>query len=154
DPAAPEEVGVVGAVRVQGSREKFIAAYRDIVSFKKHEAVIEIGRFSDPPATTDLDALTTGRNDFDLHDCKVADCDIRLPAGDIQRITTGVDWKKPDADARAAALFKQTLFAHVQSYVSGGPGRMTQYDDGRTPVRPVTAAEDLIRTSQYLETLK
>src|SRR5258708_2917675 len=28
-PAAPEDVGVVGAVRVNGSRDRLIAAYRD-----------------------------------------------------------------------------------------------------------------------------
>src|SRR5215831_297643 len=79
-PAAPEEFGVAGAVRVQGSRERLVAAYRDIVTFKKSEAVPEIGLFSDPPSGSDLDALTTGRDDFDLRACRVADCDIRLPA--------------------------------------------------------------------------
>src|SRR5579859_6721509 len=41
-PAAPDEVGVVGAVRVRGSRAHFIEAYRDIVTFKKNAAVLEI----------------------------------------------------------------------------------------------------------------
>ena len=48
-PAAPEEIGVVGAVRIQGSRDRLIAEYRDILMFKKSDGVLEIGRFSDPP---------------------------------------------------------------------------------------------------------
>src|SRR5262249_44992108 len=153
-PAAPEEFGVVGAVRVQGSRERLLAAYRDIVTFKRSEAVPEVGLFSDPPSGSDLDALTIGRDDFDLRGCKVGDCDIRLPASAIQRIAATVDWKRPDADARAAALFKQILLANVQAYISGAPGRIAQYDDGSTPVRPLLASEELVGTSPYLDALK
>ena len=154
-PTAPEEFGVAGAVRVEGSRERLIAAYRDIVTFKKSEAVPEIGRFSDPPSSSDLDALTTGRDDFDLRGCKVNDCDIRLPASEIQRIAASVDWKLPDADAHASALFKQMVLANARAYVSDAPGRITQYDDGATPVLPVAAGEELIRTTaRYLDTLK
>src|SRR5262245_39623809 len=153
-PSAPEEFGAVGAIRVQGSRERLIAAYRDIVTFKKSEAVPEIGRFSDPPSSSDLDALTTGRDDFDLRGCKVADCDIRLPASEIRRIAASVDWKRPDADARASALFKQMVLEHVRAYVSGAAGRITQYDDSPTPVLPVVAGEELIRRSRYLDALK
>jgi hypothetical protein len=153
-PAAPHEVGVVGAVRVRGSRDRLVAAYRDIVTFKKSAAVLAIGRFGDPPNSSDLDGLTTSHDDFDLRGCKVADCDIRLPATEIQRIATTIDWREPDADARASALFKEILFANVRSYVTGEPGRITRYDDGRTPVLPVIAGDELIRTSPYLDTLK
>jgi hypothetical protein len=153
-PAAADEVGVVGAVRVHGSRDRLIAAYRDIVTFKKSDAVLEIGRFSDPTRSSDLDALTTNHDDFDLRGCKVADCDIRLPASGIERIAADVDWRRPDADTHASALFKQMLFEHVRSYETGAPGRITQYDDGRAPVLPQVAGEELISTSPYLDTLK
>src|SRR5215470_1540598 len=54
------------ATAPEGSRERLLAAYRDIVSFKRSEAVPEVGVFSDPPSGSDLDALTIGRDDFDL----------------------------------------------------------------------------------------
>jgi len=152
--AAPNEVGVAGAVVVHGSRDRLIAAYRDIVTFKKNEAVLAIGRFSNPPQSSDLDALTTGGDDFDLRDCKVANCDIRLPASAIQHIAASVDWRRPGAEAQASALFKELLFAHVRAYVTGAPGRITQYDDDRTPVLPEIAGDELIRTAPYLDTLK
>jgi len=152
-PAALDEVGVVGAVRVEGSRHRLISAYRDIVTFKRSASVLEIGRFSDPPDSSDLDALTTSHADVDFRGCKVADCDIRLPASGIQRIAASVDWRRPDADTLASALFKQLLFSHVKSYMTGSPGRITQYDDGRTPVLPQIAGDELIRTSPYLDTL-
>jgi hypothetical protein len=152
-PAAADEVGVAGALRIQGSRDRLIAAYRDISTFRKNSGVLEIGRFSDPPDGSDLDELTTNHDDFDLRGCKVGDCDIRLPASDIQHIAATIDWRKAGADAQASALFKQIVFANVQSYATGAPGRITQYDDGRVPVWPVAAGDELIRTSSYLERL-
>jgi hypothetical protein len=150
---APEEVGIVGAVRIQGSRERLIAAYRDIVTFVRSPAVIAVGRFSNPPDSSDLDALKTDRNDFDLRGCKVTDCDIRLPASTIETIATTVDWRRPDAEARVTALFKEMLLVQARSDLTGAPGRITQYDDGRTPVRPMLASEELIGTSRFLDAL-
>jgi hypothetical protein len=155
-PRAPEEIGVVGAVRVQGSRERLIAAYRDIESFRKSTGppALAVGRFSMPPSPMDLDPLATTRDDFDLRACQVGDCDIRLPAADIQRIRGSVNWRLPDADARATALVKEILLTHVRSYTSGEPGRITEYDDGRTPIRPAAAADELIDNAPYLDALK
>jgi hypothetical protein len=152
-PDAPDEVGVVGAVRVEGSRQHLMTAYRDIVTFRKGASVLEIGRFSDPPDSSDLDALTTSHADFDFRGCKVTDCDIRLPASAIQGIASNVDWRRSDADTLAAAFFKKLLFSHVKSYLTGSPGRITRYDDGRTPVLPQIAGDELVRTSPYLDTL-
>src|SRR5262249_42446251 len=55
---------------------------------------------------------------------------------------------------RASAFFKQLLLNHVRSYVTGEPGRITQYDDGGRPILPVSAGDDLIKSSPYLDTLK
>jgi hypothetical protein len=153
-PKAPEEVGVAGAVRIRASRDRLIAAYRDIVTFRKtaNPPVLAIGRFSEPVTPSDLDALTT--DDFDLRDCKVSDCDIGLPSADIQRVGASVDWHRSGAGARASAFFKQLLLSHVRSYMTGGPGRITEYDDGRTPILPQLAGDELIRSSPYLDALK
>jgi hypothetical protein len=155
-PRVPEEVGVVGAVRIRGSRDRLMAAYQDIVTFRRSvkPPVLAIGRFSEQPDSSDLDALTTTSDDFNLRDCKVGDCDIRLPTADIQRVGASIDWRRPGADARALAIFKQILLSHVRSYVTGGPGRMTEYDDGRTRILPAVAGDDLIRSSPYLDALK
>jgi hypothetical protein len=151
---APEEVGAVGAVRIRGSRDRLVAAYRDIVTFRKsaNPPVLAIGRFSERLDPSDLDALTT--DDFDLRGCKVANCAIRLPAAAIERVEASVDWHRPGAGARASALFKQLLLTHVRSYVTGAPGRITEYDDGRLPILPEAAGHDLITSSPYLDALK
>jgi len=148
---APGEVAAVGAVRIHASKERFAAAYRDIVHFKRNPGVLEIGRFSNPPQLSDLESLTINHDDFDLRGCRIGDCDIRLPAAAIRRFEREIDWKRPDADAKAALLFKQMLLDNVRSYVSGGPGRITQYDDDKMPVLPVEDFQGLLKSSPYIE---
>ncbi len=104
-----------------------IAAYRDIVTFRKtaNPPVLEIGRFSERLDPSDLDALTT--DDFDLRGCRVGDCDIRLPTAEIQRVGASVDWRRPGAEARASAFFKQLLLTHVRSVHDRRTGTITEY---------------------------
>jgi len=149
---SPGETAAVGGVRVQAGKERFAAAYRDIVHLKKGDSVPEIGRFGAPPALSDLDALTITRDDFDLRHCRVGDCDIRLPADVIHRFAQEIDWTHPDADAKAATLFKHVLFDHVRAYMTGGPGRITKYDDYQPPIVPAEDFRGLVKNSPYVDT--
>ena len=150
---APGEIAAVGAVRVTGLKERFIAEYRDIVQFKRGADVLEIGRFANSPTMDDLTALTIDRQDVDLRRCRVGDCDVRLPADAIARVQHDMDWSAHDADARAGALFKAILFGHVRSYMTGGPGRITEYDDDKRPIRPVADFIGVLSMSPYLGVL-
>jgi hypothetical protein len=133
---AAGEAGAAGAVRVQARKEAFVDLYRDIVNFKRGPDVMAIGLFHDPPSVSDLESLPLDARDVNLRSCRVADCDIRLPAATILRFQHDVDWRSPDADGRAAALFKDVLVEHVRAYVSGGSGIISEYDDEKRPVRP------------------
>ena len=147
---APGEVAAVGAMRIHARKEQLIAAYRNISQFKKGQQVLQIGRFANPPSLNDLDPLTITRTDVNARACRVGDCDVRLPAGAILRFQREIDWSSPDADSYAASLFKQIVFEHVRAYVSGGPGCITEYDDGRRPIRPVEDFAGLLNSSPYL----
>src|SRR5207237_9166863 len=81
-------------------------------------------------------ALTVGKEDFDAASCRLRDCGIRLPASVILRAQREVDVNAPNAQDLTAAWFKQALLADVTAYVTGGPGRFEQYDDGPSPIRP------------------
>ena len=141
---AAGEVAVVGAVRVRAAKAAFFARVRDIARFKSGPDVLQIGRFSNPPALDDLAALTVDKNDFDVRSCRVGDCGIRLPADVISRFAREIDVRASDAQARGAALFKQILLDAVAAYMSGGVDRMTQYDDGPKPVRPHDELEGIL----------
>ena len=150
---ATGEVAAVGAVRIKARKQTFVDRYRDIVQFKRGADVPQIGRFGDPPSIQDLAPLTVDKQDGELRTCRVGNCDIRLPAATILRFQKEIDWKARDADAHAAALFKEVLFEHVRAYTSGGPGRIAEYDDEAHPIRPVDEFASLLRASPYIDGL-
>lgn len=131
---AAGEIAVVGAVRIAAPKNAFFANVRDIARFKSGPEVLQIGRFSSPPALEDLAALTIDRNDFDVASCRVGDCGVRLPASLIERFAREIDRRAPDAQARGAALFKQILIDDVTAFLSGAD-HLAQYDDGNKPIR-------------------
>ena len=127
DSDVPGELAVAGAVRVNVSKNEFLARVRDITRFKSSPDVLQIGRFSDPPTWQDLAALTIDRDDFNPATCHVGDCDVRLPADVIRQFERG----------RPADHLKRILFDDIVAYLNGSSGRMRQYDDGSRPIRPL-----------------
>src|SRR5437764_8703212 len=75
---APGELAVVGAIRVNAPKQRFLDLARDIERFKRSPDVLALGRFSAPPVLRDLAPLTIDTNDFDAATCRVHDCDVRL----------------------------------------------------------------------------
>ena len=153
DSTAAGEVGVVGAVRINAPKAKFLARVRDIARFKSGPDVLQIGRFSRQPTLDDLAALTVEAADFDGRKCRVGNCGVRLPAAVIQRVEREIDPGAPDVQQRAAAQFKQVLLDDVIAYVNGSPGRFEQYDDGARPIRPLDEFEGVLRSSPALAAL-
>jgi hypothetical protein len=153
DSTAAGEVGVVGAVRINAPKAKFLARVRDITRFKSGPDVLQIGRFSRAPTLDDLAALTVETADFDSRACRVGNCGVRLPAAVIQRVQREIDPGRPDVQQRAAAYFKQVLLDTVTAYVNGSPGRFEQYDGGARPIRPLEEFDGVLRNSPALDAL-
>jgi len=152
DPAAAE-VAVAGGVRIDAPKSAFIDRVRDIERFKKGPEILQIGRFSSPPAAADLDRLTVDRDDFDVRECRVGDCPIRLPADVIRRFQQEIDPKAPDVQQRTEALFKQVLLDAVTAYVTGGPGRIASYDDESTSIKPAEEFDGVLAGESSLDAL-
>jgi hypothetical protein len=149
----PGEIAVVAAAWIDASMPEFLTAFRDIVHFKQGEQVVQIGTFSDPPVVADVAPLTITPDDFDGKACHVGDCAIRLPADAIRKVEHDVDWRAPDADARASELLKQMIVDDVRAYWSGAPGRFVEYNDGKKPIRPLDDLAGVLRASPYIDAL-
>jgi hypothetical protein len=154
DTTAPGEIAVAGGVRVNVSKDRFLARLRDIVRFKQGDDIVQIGRFSNPPALGDLAPLTVDSSDFDPRDCRVGDCGVRLPADAIRRAAQELDVNAPDLQQRASAWFKQILLDNVTAYVSGRGARMAQYDDGSAPpIRPLDEFAAMMKNTPAIAAL-
>jgi hypothetical protein len=153
DTSAPGEIAVVGAVRVNAPKVLFLDRVRDIVRFKRDPNVLQIGRFSATPSLEDLSALTVDHDDFDVRECRVGDCSVRLSADLIRRLQHEIDTRAADAQTRGAAWFKQVLLDDVAAYLSGGSGRILQYDDGPRPIRPVDEFDGILKNAPSIGAL-
>ena len=112
--------------------------------------MLQIGRFSDPPKFEDLGPLTVDADDMNGRNCRVGDCDVRLPASDLVRFQRDIDWTLKDATGKAADLYKHMLFDHVNAYWTGGPGRITAYEDDKRPIQPAVQFAAILKDSPYV----
>jgi len=134
--ADPKEVAVAGVTRVAVSKEQFFAQYRDIERFKQHEAVLQLGRFSQPPAASDLAGLTFSQDMLDdLRACRPGSCKVKLPAAWMAAFRDRVDWSSGTARSDAQELFRATLAAYVADYQANGAAALVEYRDKEAPVR-------------------
>jgi hypothetical protein len=129
----PREVGTLGIARIRTTADDYAARLADIVSFKRDEAVLQIGTFSTPPQLDDVAALTLEDADIrSLRSCRVADCDARLPAAAIERFRTEVDWRAADVRQQATRVMQRILVDYVTKYVESGSGTAMEYADTPT----------------------
>jgi hypothetical protein len=127
----PREVATLGVVRVQVTPEFYVEQLADIVRFKRTEAVLEIGRFGNPPDLRDVADLTLDDADIGrLRDCQIGDCGIQLSAEAIAQFRKAVDWRRPDVASQASRLMGQILVEYVTNYRNAGTPVSMEYADG------------------------
>ena len=141
-----QEVAVTGLVKINSSGEEFLRSYRDSMTQKNNNAILEIGSFGSEPVLADLEGLTLNPADIDdLKECVVGDCQIKLSAPMIDRFRKEIDWSAPDYRLRVTNLFKEMLLAYIKDYRVRGEQALIEYNDKRDSVS--LAAEQRALTS-------
>lgn len=127
------EVSAVGAVRVGVPPSFYVERMRDIVRFKRHEAVLQIGVFGASPAASDLARLTLDRDDLHrLRHCSPSQCEVNLSPEAVARVRQGVTWGSTAGHQQATRQFRAVLAALVDDYrARGDTALMTYVQDGR-----------------------
>lgn len=139
------EVATAGIVRVAITPEEFAHRLIDITSFKKADAVLQIGTFSDPPDLSDVAGLTLESADLrNLRSCRVGDCGMQLPSHIIDRLQRQVNWREPSAPEQANAIFRRGLVDYVQAYPTSGHQDRMVYVDQSAPVDVATEFQNLV----------
>src|SRR6266566_2593633 len=147
------EVAVSGLVRLRAPAETFLQSFRESMERRTNPAILEIGRFSNPPTLADLEMLTIEARDLeDLKACVVGDCKVKLSATMIERFQREVDWTASDYQVKAARLLKSMLLDYVQDYLTRGDAALIEYHDKEKEVRLAQEQRALMAASSY-ETL-
>ena len=129
------EIAIAGAVRVPIPPAEYIRQLRDIVGFKRHEAVQQIGTFSTPPRVSDVAGLTLDADHLsDLRHCEVDDCDVQLSRAAIERLGSEVNWSNAASAVAANRVFREILTDQVARYLNGGDAALMTYENHHDPI--------------------
>ena len=128
------EVGVAGAVRINGTPDRLVYWLKDIASFRKAAELGVSKKLSSPPQIGDFADLSLGDEELAaLKACRPGKCDLRLGDKGIARFQTEVDWTAPDAARRANLLMRQMMLGHAQAYLKGGDAALGIAHNEKTP---------------------
>jgi hypothetical protein len=145
------EMAAFGAVRVTGRKDVYLERVRDVARFRQGPSTLQIGRIRVPPSIEDFAALTLEDGDFAAaRECKPGDCDLKLARTALERIRREMDWKAPDARARATLLMKQMLVEYVTAYQKAGTTEMATYADDAVPLDAPAEFRKVLGASPYL----
>lgn len=145
------EVAAVTVSRFNVSPEFFVAKFRDIRQHKKSEAVLQVGKFSNPPRAEDLrDLVLLPQEVNDLKNCRPGACNFKLSSQQIELIHRRVNFAAPDAAEQASAVLRQMLADYVRSYVAAGNRAMDHYNDKETSLDTATQFNQILDESPYL----
>lgn len=122
------EVASLGVIKLDVPAAFYFDQLRDIATFKRHEAVRQLGVFGVPARASDIAALTLEAADVQhLRRCTPAACDIHLSADAITRMHGAVAWEAPDAIAQANQVFRQVVTDMTRAYQTSGDAALMTY---------------------------
>jgi len=142
------EMAAFGALRVAADKGTYLERLREATGAPVHLAVN--GGYRSPAhklsvaATPHMWATAADRQ------CKPGDCDLKLARSSMDRIGRELDWKAPDARARATQLMKQMLVDYVAAYQRGGTAEMATYADNAQPLDTPAEFRKVLAASPYL----
>ena len=141
------ELAFIGVTHVKASASSLIAAFRNIETFKKAEAVLKVKKLSDPPVREDFNALKLEQEDLKaLKKCKPGKCDLKLSAAMITNLRDAVDHGKS-----VQSVYQDVLYSYVQSYLTHGNSALCEYNDEKKIVRMFDEFKGILANSPYLK---
>jgi hypothetical protein len=144
------EIAAFGVVKTAGTPDLLLRLAKDVRRFRQVPQIPQMGLFSTPPKVADLKGLTHPPDDISaLKRCKPGSCDVKLGTKALEQMAQ-IDWKAPDAEARATALFNQMIVDFVATYQQGGTDAMGTIMDKKAPKTRTEEYRTLLAHSPYL----
>lgn len=141
------DVAVLGAMTLEVPPIATVDAARDIKKFKEGKEILSLGKFVnfDPE---ELNALTLQDDEVVmLGNCRIRNCDSKLPAGWIEKLKSEKDKQK------RIQLFRALLADYAKDYSSRGSKAILDYEGARHPVRAQKEFVSILEHSSYLKRL-
>jgi hypothetical protein len=146
------EVMVVAAVKVRATREQTLAYYGQMIAYVDGTVTTGFGRFSNPPALSDVRQLSLDADDLaHLQSCQPGDCDLRIGGAALSAVRAGVDWRAPDAATQVNARVREAIVRYVTAYMKSGDEALVTYTDRDQPVSLRQQWQEILAASPYLQ---
>jgi hypothetical protein len=124
------DVAVFAAVRANVSRAFFVERQRDYARSLRIPTRVQSHLFGNPATLADVQLVDVTADDIkELAHCHPNDCNIKLPATDMDQLRATVNLSAPDALARVAAYTRQRMVDYITDYRQRGNSAMVVYDD-------------------------
>ena len=92
------EILVFGAIHVNGSPSVFLKTYTEVEKLVDGKGFLAAKKFQNPPVLSDLAGLTFDKDDLEaLRTCTPGDCEVQLPADQMEKFRRTIDWESPQA---------------------------------------------------------
>ena len=144
------EIAAFGVVKTAGNPDLLLRLAKDVKRFRQVPHIPEMGIFSSPPTLEDLKGLHHPPDDINaLKRCKPGACDVKLGTKALEQVAK-LDWKAPDAEARATAVFNQMILDFLAAYQQGGTDAMGSIMDKKAPKTRTEEYRKVLANSPYL----
>jgi hypothetical protein len=146
------EIVAIAAVKIRAPRDKVVGYYGEMVKYVDGKVTLGFGRFSNPPAPTDVASLSFGRDEIDaLRSCRPGDCDVRLGGAGLNALHSAIDWNAPDYAEKANEFVRQSALKYVADYQQRGDEALITFDDSDQPVSLKTQWRGIVANSPYFQ---
>jgi hypothetical protein len=124
------DVAVFGIIRVDVSREFYVTRLQDFPTSLRTPTRVRFGIFQVPANPADVEGTTVTKDDVaEIQKCSPGKCKIKMPATDMQRLHSQIDWSGADPGAQVNAYLRRRLLEYATDYRARGDSAMVVYDD-------------------------
>lgn len=124
------DVAVFGIVTVDVSRAFYVSRLQDFPNSLRAPTRPHFGIFSMPASPADVaDATVPAKDVGDVKQCTPGDCKIKMPAADMQRLQSEIDWSGPHPETQLTAYLQRRMVEYVTDYRARGDSALVVYDD-------------------------
>jgi hypothetical protein len=146
-----DEVALFGIVAVNASRDDVVKRVRDLPSFLRSPGRTAFGMFATPAAATDVNSFVVDGSDFDaIKGCRPGECDVKMPAENIEEFGKGIDWNSPTARTQVENMVRRESAVYVNNYRRAGTSAMIAYGDQKEARSAADIFKGLLAESPYL----
>ena len=145
------DIAIMGAVRLNVSKETYIDWYRRVENFKYSPMVKEAVQFHVPPRPEDVAAFVIDADQIKLlRDCKPGNCGFKFSNDEIAQSRADLDGPS-NVRGKAEAFMRRILLRRVTQYVKQGDSGLQKFNDKPEEMDVLSTFRSILNASPYIK---